>query len=112
MIQQRAISKKQDDNHYCACLYKYTKEMTITLKKYVAFVSADDKNKIKVGEPDCPIPTVTHGCQVLVAHNEVVQSADHDFPSLTLIPTVILSCNIPEDINGSWYTQSLIICFL
>lgn len=65
--------------------------------------SVDDKNKIKVSEPNCSISAVDHGCPVLVALNLVVQSADHDFSSLTLIPTVVLSQYIPEDINGSWY---------
>ena len=58
-------------------------------------------NKIQVGEPDCPISEVTHGHQVLVANGDVVQYAGHDFSSLTLMPTIVLSHEMPDDVNGS-----------
>ena len=82
MVQQRAVRKKSDDDHYCATLYKYARELAVAFKDYTAFVSTDDKNKIKVGEPDCPVSAVTRGRQVLVARGQVVQTADHDFSSL------------------------------
>ena len=69
--------------------------MTLTFKKHIAFV----KDESKVGEPDCHISVITCGCQDLVAIGQVVQFADHDFVSLTLIPTVVLSHDVPGDIN-------------
>ena len=32
-----------------------------------------------------------------------MQSTDDDFSPLTLIPTVVLSHEIPDDVNRSWY---------
>lgn len=72
MIQQRAIQKNHDDDHYCVCLYKHPRDMAVTFKKHVAFVSTDNKSKIKIGEPDCLIFAVTCGRQVIVANGHVV----------------------------------------
>ena len=33
MVQQRAIRKHSDDDHYCACLYKYAREMAVEFKR-------------------------------------------------------------------------------
>ena len=74
--------------------------MALTFKKHTTVVSNSSKVKSQVGEPDCLISAVTCGYQNLVANCQVVQSADHDFASLTLIPTVVLSHDIPDDING------------
>ena len=70
-------------------MYRYARELIL---------STDDKNKIKVGEPNCPISTVAHGKKVLFAQGQVLQAADHDFASTTLTPTVILLHDIPEKI--------------
>ena len=55
MVQQRAIQKNHEDDHCCACLYKYAREMAVT------FLCTDDKNKIREGEPSCPISAFTCG---------------------------------------------------
>ena len=65
------------------------------------FISTDDKDEIKVGEPDCPISAVTRGRQVLDGLNQVVKSADYDFASMTLIPIVILVHDISDEVNKS-----------
>ena len=33
----------------------------------------------------------------------MLQAADHNFASITLIPTIILLHDAPEKIDGSWY---------
>ena len=81
MVQQPAIRKQSDADHYCAALYKYTREMVVTFKEQCVFISTDGKNNIKVEEADCPISAVTRGRQVLLEHGQVVPSADHDFSS-------------------------------
>ena len=103
MVQQRNIRKFSEDDHYCNALYKYAREIAIRFKDFTAFISTDDKNKIKVGEPDCPIAAVTRGKKVLVAHGHVVQAADHDFSSITLTPTVVLLNDVPNTVDDSWY---------
>ena len=52
---------------------------------------------------DCPISAVTRGRQVLVGHDQVVQSADYDFSSLTLIQTVIYFTIYQQHVDQSWY---------
>ena len=79
MVQQRNIRKSHDDEHYCSAIYKYLREQIVTHKNHAAFVSTDDKNKIKIGEPKCPITAATRGKRVLVATNQLLQVADHDF---------------------------------
>ena len=87
----------------CNALYLYAREMILAFKEFSTFISTDDKNKIKVGEPNCPTAAVTRGKKVLVAEGQVLQAADHDFASITLTPTVILLYDVPEKIDGSWY---------
>ena len=40
---------------------------------------------------------------MLVARNEAFQVGDHDFSTISLIPTVILINDIPKSIEKSWY---------
>ena len=68
-----------------------------------SFLSTDDKNKIKVGEPNCPLSAVTRGKRVLVAKGQVLKSSDHDFSTLSLTPTVVLLHDIPFAVDNSWY---------
>ena len=67
------------------------------------FISADNKNKIKCGEPGCPILAVTRGKKVLVAKDQIVQSADHHFASITLVSTVVMIHDLPSSVDWSWY---------
>ena len=103
MIQQRMIRKQHEDNHYCACIFKYVKEYATRIKDMVAFVCTDDKHKISVGEPGTPIAPVPRGKQGIVGRNEVFRVADHDFSKLSLIPTTILINEVPSTVDGSWY---------
>ena len=101
MVQQCNIQKYSKDDHYCNTLYKYAREMTIQFKEHSSFLSPDDKNKIKDGEPNCLIAAMTRGKKVLGDHGQVVQAADHDFSSITLTPTVVLKNGIPEKTDNS-----------
>lgn len=76
--------------------------MILDFKKYISFKRTDDKNKTKVGEPNCPLSVRTCGKKVLVAQSQVLQAADHNFASITFTPTVILLHDISEKINQSW----------
>ena len=66
-------------------------------------VSTDDKNKIKVGEPNYPISAVTRAKRVLVAHGQSLQASDHDFSKVSLVLTVLLIHEIPNSIDESFY---------
>ena len=103
MVQQRNIRKFSPNYHYCAALYKYVKRLTVQFKEYSAFMSTNDKCKTKCGEPNFPFAAVTSGKQVLVARGAVCQAADHDMSCITLVPTIILTHDIPDDVDKSWY---------
>lgn len=40
-------------------------EYAIVCKSFAVFASLDDKHKINVGRPGCPVAAAEHGCQVL-----------------------------------------------
>ena len=103
MVQQHNICKSHDDEYCCSAIYKYLHEQIVTHKDCAAFVSTDDKNKIKIGEPKCPITAATRGKRVLVATNQLLQAADHDFSTISVTPTVVLLHHIPADVEDSWY---------
>ena len=103
MVQQKNIRKSHDDDHYCAALYRYLHEFSLLFRDYCTMISNDDKNKIKVGEPGCPVAAVTRGNRVLVGQGQVVQVADQDFSNATVIPTVFLVHDLPPTIDLSWY---------
>ena len=99
MVQQRNIRKSLDDDYYCAVLYRYLREFSLLFRDYCTMISTNDKNKIKVGEPGCPVAAVTRGKRVLMGQGQVVQVADHDFSNTTIIPTVFLVHNLPPTID-------------
>ena len=66
MIQQRLICKSPEDDHYCACIFKYAKEYAAKLRDIATFICTDDKHKISVGEPGYPLASVPRGTRVLV----------------------------------------------
>ena len=101
MVQQRNVHKYTPDDHYCAALYKYSRQLVIMFKEYAAFASTNDKCKIKIGQLNFPVVAVTQGKQVLVAQGTFLQTINHDHASSTLIPTVLLSHEIPNNIDNS-----------
>ena len=68
-----------------------------------AMISSDDKNKIKVGQPNYSVSAVTRRKRVLVAHGQSLQVSDHDFNKLPLVPTFVLSHDIPNTVNETFY---------
>ena len=103
MLQQPDIRKFGPDDHYCNALFKYAKQLAIKFSDHCAFISTNDKCKIKVGEPNFLVAAVALGKRVLVSKEQVFQVVDHDMSSITLIPTVGLSHDIPDEVDKSWY---------
>lgn len=68
------------------CLYRYMREYAILVRDHSNFVSIDDKHKINIGEPGCPVASAERGRRVPVRSDEVFAVSDHDFAKFGLIP--------------------------
>ena len=79
------------------------REYALELREYCAFVCLDDKHKLKVEEPNCPVAAAERGRRVPVRANQFMTVADNDFTKFGLVPSVILVNDLPEEISGSWY---------
>jgi hypothetical protein len=73
------------------------------LSGFCWLVFLDDKHHCKVGEPGFPVAAVDRGKSVLVSQEESFVVADHDFTKTGLIPSVTMLCDIPSDMEGSFY---------
>ena len=71
----------------------------------------DDKHRIKIGEPSCPVAAAERGRQVIVHSSTSFQVADHDFTRFNIIPLVALLVDIPENLSGSWYNGSVHVTY-
>ena len=103
MVQQRQWWKQHEDSHYAACLFRYEREYALLVKDHAIFACIDDKHWIKVGEPDAPVASAERGRQVIVHSGTSLESSDHGFTTFSIIPSVVLLCEIPPEISGSWY---------
>ena len=70
MIQQRQCRFDHSDSHYPAAYYRYMREYAVMLRDVCAFISLDNKHKIKRGEPNSPVAAVEQGMRVLVRSDE------------------------------------------
>ena len=60
--------------------------------QHCAFLSIDDKHRIKVGEPNFPVAATEQGRRVVVSMNKSFQVGDHKF---SLVPSVCLLIAVP-----------------
>ena len=70
--------------HYTAAIYHYKREFASMLHD---FVCLDDKHKVRVGEPHCPIAAAEHGRRVLDG-GATFEVSDHDFSKFRIVPSV------------------------
>ena len=74
------------------------------MREHARFLFIDDKHRAKVGEPGFPaMAAAGRGRQVIVAHDTSFEVGDHDFTKFSLIPSVVLQVDIPENVSESWY---------
>jgi len=93
MVQQQQWRLEHEDSHYSACIFRYMREYAVLYREYFRFVSLDDKYKIKIGHPGCPVAAAAErGCQVLV--HSAFQVGDHDFTNNPVVTAI--SCNRPN----------------
>lgn len=61
MIQQRQFRKHHPDQHYAAAAFRYQREYACMFHQHSAFLSIDDKRRIKNGEPNFPVAAAERG---------------------------------------------------
>ena len=81
------------------------------MQQQCVFVCIDDKHRVKTGEPNYSVASAERGRQVIVGTQSSFQAADHDFTTFSIIPSVVLINDIPEEISGSWYDGQVCILF-
>ena len=85
------------------------RDYAIKFRDISVFACIDDKHFIKVGEPGFPIAAAERGREVIVSSNEVFVVGDHDFTKFRIIPSVVLLVDIPETIEGSFYSGQVFV---
>ena len=103
MIQQRQFRKEHEDSQYAATIFRYEREFATQVRERARFLCIDDKHRAKVGEPGFPVAAAERGCKVIVARDTSFQVGDDDFTKYSVIPSVALQVDIPEDVSESWY---------
>ena len=109
MIQQRQFQKEHEDSHYAAAIFRYEREYASQVREHARFLCIDDKHRAKVGEPGFPVAAAERGRKVIVASDTSFEVGDHDFTKFSLIPSVVLQVDIPEDVSEFWYRGQVTI---
>ena len=107
MVQTRQLRAFHPDVHYASALFRYEKEFAAKFREIANLIFLDDKHRCKVGEPGFPVAAVDRGKQVVVSKDTTFAVADHDFTKTGIIPSVAMICNIPESINGDFYSEKV-----
>ena len=50
-VQQRQWRKQHEDSHYAVYIYRYEREYAVFMRNHAAFVSIDDKHRVKLVNP-------------------------------------------------------------
>ena len=79
------------------------------LRENCLFICMDDKHCLKIGEPNYPVAAVERGRRVLVSRNQSFEVADHDFTKFSMVPSVSLVVDIPDDVTSSWYSGQVLV---
>ena len=92
-VQARLLQKRNPDAHARA-VFKFLKQRAI--KDTTAFLSADAKCTISVGEPGFPLAAITRGKKVTIGKNQQFSVANHNYSKLSIIPDAVLVHDIPD----------------
>ena len=87
------------------------REYAILFHRFSVLACLDDKHKVKVGEPGCPVAAAERGRQVLVHSSTSFEVGDHDFTKSSITPSVTFLVDVPDDIAGSWYTGQVHVLY-
>lgn len=71
--------------------------------EHAALLCLDDKHHCKVGKPGLPVAAVEQGRSVVVtASGKQFSVADHHFTKFSIIPSVVLLCDVPDETEKSF----------
>lgn len=102
-VQRRQWRLQHEDSHYASAIFRYEREFAIKFCDHCEFACLDDKHRVKVGDPGCPLAATERGRSVLVHRNATFEVSDHDFSKFSVIPSVTLLVDILAEISESWY---------
>ena len=88
------------------------RHLAIELKQLgvsVVLIFADDKCSAKVGEPGDAVAAVERDNRVITNAAQAAVASMHDFAKHKINPTMILLCDIPDDIVESFYRGSVLV---
>lgn len=111
MVQTRQLRSEHIDAHYTACVFRYLKELAVMYREHAVMLCMDDKHAISIGEPGLPVAAVDCGRRVIVGGNTPLTVADHDFTKMKLVPSATLVVDIPDKIDGSFYSGQVDVTF-
>jgi hypothetical protein len=101
-IQRRQLRVGHQDDHYCASQLRYFKEKAVEMRDEASVFFCDDKAKVPLGEPNCPVSTGVRGKKTIAPVTTTMGACDHDMTRASLTPSVILSCDVPESAAKSF----------
>ncbi|CAG8589707.1 1977_t:CDS:2, partial [Scutellospora calospora] len=96
--------------YYASVLFRYENEFAVKFHNVSILVFLDNKHRYKIGEPGYPVAAVDRGKQVIVEKDTKFVVNDYDFTKTRIIPNVTMLYNIPEKIDGDFYTRKVNIC--
>ena len=110
-VQVCQLRQEHVDDQYCAAVFKYLREYSIKVKGSSLLIFSDDKSKIDVGEPGALVSTGVRGKKTLAPSSTQLTALDHDLQSKSsLTPSVTMICDVPDDINCSFYRGDVRVC--
>lgn len=111
-VQTRQLRTSHQDEHYCAAMFKYSKQYAIKDHDDCTFVCMDDKSKVDFGEPGQYTSSGVRGKKSIVPMNSTLSCLDHDVQSKgSFTPSVILDVAVPRQYEDSFYRGQIYVTF-
>ena len=111
-VQTRTLRKEHQDQHWNSAFTRYHLEWVVEVKNclrdkaMIQFLGQDDKAKIPVGADVAVSTGVRYNKSAIVSKEDItmaVNACDHDFGFANIVPSVTLTCNIPDSMAGSFF---------
>ena len=84
------------------------KETGVLLNLEIHYMLADNKVKIPIGEPGCPVSTGAPAYhKKLTTTSNDIKFLDHGYHKGSMTPSVDLGVSIPVSRHGSWHTDNI-----